>query len=124
MPCRMCAHYLPTPRESDQGWCRLKSDSTNLPFPTRASDLCEFFELDPNSTEDLQMVLCRHCGGVAFVGGEIELCAECSEKFNLQQFFRDEGYRVDGLMRFNCSRPYRERWLKQRLEVKQGGKLA
>jgi hypothetical protein len=115
---------LPTTRDPERGLCRLKSDSTGIPFEIRASDLCEFFELDVSRLEDVQMVICRHCGGVAIVEGEIELCEHCLPEFNLHQFFKDEPGDAVAMVRFNCSRQYRERWLKRRLEVKQGGKRA
>lgn len=121
MPCRTCVHFVES--ESGEGsLCRLKSDSVGLPFPTRAADLCEFFDLDPGTIDEQQMVVCRHCGAVAFIGGELELCSTCEGTYNLPHFFREEGRAVAAIVRFNCSRPYRERWLKQRLEVKQGGK--
>jgi hypothetical protein len=111
-------------REPVKGICRLKSDSTGLPHETLAGDLCEFFDADPNRREDLQMALCRHCGAVSFLSGDNELCEPCLEKFNQAQIVRDEGIDTASIVRFNCSRPYRERWLKQRLEIKQGGKRA
>lgn len=122
MPCQTCAHYFPGTRDPGRGLCRLRSDSTGMPFETRASDLCEFFELDAAGLDDVQMIVCRHCGGVAVVAGEVELCDGCLDDFNLQQFFREEGGDAHAVVRFNCSRTYRERWLKRRLEVKQGGK--
>lgn len=124
MPCQTCAHYVPALRAKARGLCRLKSDSTGLPFEVRPADLCEFFDLDVARLEDVQMVVCRHCGAVAVVGGEVELCDLCLHEFNMGQFFKDEGADAAAVVRFNCSRAYRERWLKRRLEVKQGGKRA
>lgn len=123
MPCQTCAHFVPVARETLRGLCRLKSDSTGVPFEIRPNDLCEFFELDVARLEDVQMVVCRHCGAVAVVAGEVELCDLCLHEFNLAQFFREEGSSAAAIVRFNCSRPFRERWLKRRLEVKPGGKL-
>jgi hypothetical protein len=122
MPCQTCAHFFPGTRDPARGLCRLRSDSTGAPFEIPAHDLCEFFELDVTGLDDVQMVVCRHCGAVAVVDGEIELCESCREEFSLAQFFREEGGDALAVVRFNCSRPFRERWLKRRLEVKQGGK--
>ncbi len=122
MPCGNCAHFLDEPRTPGQGLCRLKSDSIGMPFATRKADLCEFFELDASSLDEAQMTICRHCGSVAFVTAEIELCADCQDHYNLHHFFREEGGSAESIVRFNCARSFRERWLKHRLEVKQGGK--
>lgn len=124
MPCQTCAHYVPANHQPGRGLCRLKSDSMGLPFEIRPNDLCEFFELDVSRLEDVQMVVCRHCGAVAIVEGDIELCDTCAHEFNLHQFYKDEGGDAFAMVKFNCSRGYRERWLKRRLEVKQGGKRA
>ena len=121
MPCGTCVHYIESGL-AEPPLCRLKSDSVGMPFRTRAADLCEFFDLDPAKADELQMIVCRHCGAVAFVAGELELCSICEGEYNLTHFFREEGASSAGVVRFNCSRPYRERWLKRRLEVKQGGK--
>lgn len=124
MPCNMCVHYLSATRDPASGLCRLKSDSTGIPHETAPTGLCEFFDVDPGRLDELQMALCRHCGAVAFISGEIELCEPCLTQYNIQQFFRDEGAEARSVVRFNCSRPFRERWLRHRLEVKQGGKRA
>lgn len=122
MPCRLCAHYLENPRQADVGYCRLKSDAVGNPFIVHGGDLCEFFEFDASVLDESQLIICRHCGQIAMVEGTLELCTQCAPLYNISQFFREESGHPDAFVRFNCSRPYRERWLKHRLEVKQGGK--
>jgi hypothetical protein len=120
MPCHVCAHYLPGHDNADGGWCRLKSDATGIPQRKRGHDVCEFFDLDP--ADERQLAICRHCGGVTLIEGEVELCDACAPKFQLAQFLRESARDPEALTHFHCSRTFRERWLKQRLELKQGGK--
>lgn len=120
MPCQMCVHFI-AGLQGDRGICRLKSDSTGIAVETPSQYLCEFFEADPERMEELQMTICRHCAAVAFIEGEVELCQACLREFNIGQLFKEIGTDPAGLVRFHCSRPYRERWLRSRLEVKPGG---